>query len=661
MNHKDEAVSIPQQEKANVVIVGGGPIGLVQAWGIKKLNPDLKVVVLEKYEEFQRKHTLVMQYKQLEALMNATDTLNDPVLQALRDQLRNSPNIRTNVLQETFKDLARGLGVEIKIEEVKSETIDEQLLRYNPELIIGADGTHSIVNEQLFPKDNQIKYEIDYAMQLRLEIDGDAENNLEQTVQFYQRLAYHGLIATEQIGRLDLNTGKTPVTVQIIIPKEDYDILNSLEVKPNAKNPIKPFANGLELREIPANLQIFINSYLYERLKVSGSKINPESIRISVNELPASKVRETYTHYKSQSKNTDVFVSLNGDSALGLSYFKGLNAGLEASAKFLSFMRDAIQEGLTDKSSIAKGLSDYQLWFSPYADKKVDEVKLYSTLKIRSSMKVIKEVRLSKSMSAYKPEIDKKPLIDAYYHLLARAAPGDIVEFRPYPHRSYDPDIQLGQLGYIPIRYTLKKIGKIFIDFFKPYKSTYQLVDDFKQPVTGIINISVGIFKIVAGLITLNSQQGMDGSMNLTRGIIELVMTPLTYFIKPITRSLITAFSTSKRIEDNDGIKNLLKQGENIMQGQDPNEELSFARVERILGICNDLHRKLDKAIKRGQNTNINTSSEQHYIKELTSKSEKGLSRDKVKQYFALFSSRTSEREVEKQDERFIDETNFTV
>jgi 2-polyprenyl-6-methoxyphenol hydroxylase-like FAD-dependent oxidoreductase len=183
---QSDKTELQLEHKADVLIVGGGPIGLVQAWGLKKLNPDLKVVVLEKYEEFQRKHTLVMQYKQLEALMRATDSMEDPVLRSLLQQLRKSPNIRTNILQETFKNLATALGVEIKIQEVKADNIADQIQKYSPELIIGADGTHSVVNEQLFPKGNRINYEIDYAMQVRLEIDGDADKSLDQTIQFYQ-------------------------------------------------------------------------------------------------------------------------------------------------------------------------------------------------------------------------------------------------------------------------------------------------------------------------------------------------------------------------------------------------------------------------------------------------------------------------------------------
>ncbi len=621
-------------DKADVLIIGGGPIGLLQAWAIKTLNPSLKVVVLEKYEEFQRKHTLVMQYEQLEAVMHATDSMDDPVLVDLLQQLRKHPNIRTNVLQETFKDMARALGVEIKIQEVTAETIDDQIQKYNPELLIGADGTHSVVNQELFPANNRINYEIDYAMQLRLEIVGDAEKNLEQTVQFYQRLAHHGLIATEQVGRLDSDTGKTPVTVQIIIPKEDYDLLNNLELKPNARNPIKPFS-GLERREIPLHLLAFIDSYIYERLKVSGNKIAADSIRVSVNELPASKVLKTNTLYKNE--DFECFVSLNGDSALGLSYFKGLNAGLEASAQFLQLIKKSIKQGLIDKEMLAESLRDYQLWFSDFADKKVAEVQQYSSYKIRSSMQIIKKVQFTKFMSAYKPDVDKKPLIDAYYHLLRRANPDDAVEFKPFPHRDYEPDIQLGQFDYTPINYTLKKIGKLFIDFGRPYKGSYQLIDDLKQPLTGVINLLMGGVKILTGVMTLNLNSFSDGLFRVARGTIELAMTPFTYFLKPITRGLITVLSAPKLLEDNEGIKKLLNMGESILEGEDDYGVLSFDKMHKILGICNDLHRKFTKSVVRGQDTNICVATEKHYIKQMTSQPDEEQLKAKVRKYFTLF------------------------
>lgn len=635
-------------DKADVVIVGGGPIGFAQAWGIKKLNRDLNVVVLEKYQEFQRKHTLVMQPAQLEALMKATDSMDDPRLKALLQQLRKNPNIRTNVLQETFKSIAESLNVQVKIEEVKADKIEEQLFAYEPKLIIGADGTHSVVSEQLFAKDNQIKHEVDFAMQVRFEVDGDYEKDLDQSVQFYQRLAHHGLIATEQIGKPDPVSGKTPVTMQIVIPKEDYDELYGLERKPKANDPIKPFANGLDKRELPEHLQKFVDSYLLERIQFSGNRIKAESIRISVNELPATRARQVFTQYQNKEKNLDTHVALSGDSALGLSYFKGLNAGLEASAKFFSELKGALKQGLTDKNQLNESLNRYANWFSPYADNKVKEVKQYSTLKVRSGMKVIKSVHGTKLISAYKPEVDKKPLINAYYRLLARASDKDNIEFKPYPHRAYNPDIQLGQFGPVSVRYTLTKIGKLFADFFKPYKGNYQVVDDFKQPLTGAINILMGSVKLLTGIV--KPKRFIDGAFTVARGIVEIATTPLTWFVKPFTRGLATLFSRSVKVEDNSGVKNLVHLGNKLLDAQG-NDEISFKRMRDLLGVCNDLHRKFDKSVQRGQGTNVDAKVEKELITDITAHSDEPLSVDKLRNYFSLFQGKKPVEAVEEQKE----------
>src|SRR4051794_31483904 len=80
----------------DILVVGAGPIGLVNAWGMKRLNPKLKIVVLEKYAEYQRTHTLVMQAEQLEAIMKATNSEQHPELVKLLKQLKKDPHIRTN-------------------------------------------------------------------------------------------------------------------------------------------------------------------------------------------------------------------------------------------------------------------------------------------------------------------------------------------------------------------------------------------------------------------------------------------------------------------------------------------------------------------------------------------------------------------------------------
>lgn len=186
---------------ADVVIVGAGPMGLAAAIALAKYGT---VVILEKYEKYKRHHTLKMEHQKLEALMKAIGKENDPTLLQLLQQLKGDPFIRTKALQAILKSIAEEAGVQIKQEEIGKKTIHAQILEQYPEvkLIIGADGTHSIVSESLFPVNNQVKNELDYVLQFRYEIIGEAKAESRKTVDFYQAMARYGLIAHENMGHL---------------------------------------------------------------------------------------------------------------------------------------------------------------------------------------------------------------------------------------------------------------------------------------------------------------------------------------------------------------------------------------------------------------------------------------------------------------------------
>ena len=75
----------------DVVILGAGPVGLATALGIKAINPELSVLVVEKYPEYQRKHNLIMQAHRLKALIDITGTHQQPTLSKLYKQLLEDP------------------------------------------------------------------------------------------------------------------------------------------------------------------------------------------------------------------------------------------------------------------------------------------------------------------------------------------------------------------------------------------------------------------------------------------------------------------------------------------------------------------------------------------------------------------------------------------
>lgn len=634
------------------IAVGGGPLGLAFAWGMKSLHPRLKFDVLEKYETYQRSHTLIMQPKWLRALMEATHTQNVPKLTALLARLKKDPHIRTNELEDIFKEFSTSIGVGLRVEEVKKESIETQVLALKPRLIVGADGTHSTVNGCLFPEDNQVKVEFDYVLQMRYEVQGNRKAAQESSIAFYQRMALHGMIANEYVGAFDQVKGRTPVTMQMMISKEAFEKLK----KATSKKPIQPYLSTEEKEEkaeliselvfdeMPADIRGFINSYLSAKIKSNDEEeIDRTSIRYSVNEAPATYAKQPATVYK------DIPALLIGDAGLGLSYFKGLNAGFEALAKFFMLWTATIRnDEMVTKENIEKVLSEYTLWFlQEFAPRKVKEVEDYSTLSIRFPERVMIALSAVKESSKTEDLDGDANIIADYFRFLTTDNSRKINTRKLYPHRAYDPDIKLGQFAYVPIRHTIKKIGKLFIDYFKPYKSSFNFKEDFKQPLVGAVNLTSGVTKIVAGVFTLNSKRIADGFFCFIRGFVEIMTTPLAWLVKPITRGVVTLIWKKPKIEENSGIKILAQQGLTVIAPQlsesSNKTNVSNEDCYRYFAIANDIHRKFNKSLKRGQSTELGLR-EQKLFSELR-KNKDIVELAQFTQYFSLFSQKQQQED----------------
>lgn len=636
--------------QSEIPIVGGGPIGLAYAWGIKKINKALSVVVLEKYSEYQRKHTLVMQPENLAELMKETGAEDDPDLKDLLAKLKKDPHIKTNELEGIFKKVAIREGVQIRIEEVKEKTFWEQVTPKGSDfaMLMGVDGTHSITDKCAFPAGNQIKHEFDFVLQFRFEIAGEVKSSPINTVSFYQDMARHGMIANEYVG--NYSNGVTPVTMQMMISKAHFNQLKNA----TSKRPMKPFADvediqqdvseneikAMEFRDCPPELQKFLLSYLRHRMEschAQHQKIDRSSLRISVNEAPATHAQQVFIMHGQTP------CVLGGDASLGLSYFKGLNAGLKAAAKFFRLMRSQLELGLKDKHAMKSALTTYQDWFlNDFAPAKVKEVGLYSTLQIRSLMKTMKVVHSIKETSMPDTHIDVPDSVyEAYFKYMQKdhlSELGDNKKLRLYPHRSYDP-VKLGQFAPVPIIHSLKKIGKIFVDFGKPYKSSSQFVQDLKQPLVSLVNLFSGVVKIISGIFTLKGKRIGDGFFTLGRGLVELITSPLSYTLKPLSRGLLTLIKRPK-IEENAGMKRLAHYGHTYLDRINPADaQVEGANTSQhsynLLAICGDLHRKYEKAVEHKQNTQIEQLEE--FTKYQIIHSDTKVNNEALRRYFSLF------------------------
>jgi hypothetical protein len=608
----------------NIVIVGGGPIGLIQAFGLKKLNKDLKVTVLEKYDEYQRKHTLIMQPASLEAVMEATNTQSDPDLSTLLKRLKQDPHIRTNELETLFKELAKKNGVDIVREEVKADTAKEQLSRYQPDMIIGADGTHSVTNQALFPPNNQVKVEFDYVLQCRYEVKSKTPVEPLSSAHFYDTMSRHGIVASEYIGRHEKD-GSTPVTMQMMISKEAFYKLKSA----TSKHPITPFKasekhaapvapdakelSDLSLNDLPEDEQNFLWRYISARLESSAEgrhAIDRNSVRISVNEAPATYAKQPNATVTLAADSKEAIpVLLAGDASLGLSYFKGLNAGLLSTAKFFTLFAPFIRSGqLRQSPALTNTMAAYTDWFvNDFAPKKVMEVESYSTWHIRFFMWLMKWAQALRNASA-RDEILAEDIAADYFRLMGEdpSQKHDLHGPILYPHRNHSL-VKLAQFSYVPITYTLKRIGKLFVDYTKPYKSTNHFIQDLKQPLAGIANAFVGVSKLLYGMFTFNKGYLADGFFSSIRGAIELATTPLAWTVKPLVRFVITCATGKPKIENNPGMRRVAAQGLSLLNSLEKPGEINALERYKLFNISHDLHRKFKKAYSRGQESKNET------------------------------------------------------
>lgn len=192
------------------------------------------------------------------------------------------------------------------------------------------------------------------------------------------------------------------------------------------------------------------------------------------------------------------------------------------------------------------------------------------------------------------------------------------------------------------LKYTAKKIGKLFVDYFKPYKSVHQIGQDFKQPLVAISSFFTGLIKTGIGICTLNARSLIDGLFNMVRGAIELITTPLTWIIKPVTRGLATLIHGGfKKIEENEGVRYLAQYGQTYLGQKKDSDLTSEKTIHELLAVCNDIHRKFDKSVSRGQKTDLEI---EEYGRYAAIRSNNVLNRQKLARYFSLFTLSTKDK-----------------
>lgn len=305
---------------ADIVIVGGGPVGLWVASQIKKHDPSRDILVYEKHETYQRSHVLKLEH--LSMLLYARNDKSPAEKEFYRavtgKKLTNIFNaavtgkfvyIRTNDLEAATKKYAEALGVRIAYRSISSP---KTVMEMHPECkhFIAADGAVSRMRMALMGGRESVTSRIfQHVAELKYEAKGAA-----RALEFHESYKTNKLLsgmAFEHIGKE--RDGVTPVTVRLFIDEKTYKALPDMGFK-------KP--SSLADPDLPDNLRSDINAYLNVRRERAGDIVLPGSDKITKTTLNAYAAK----NFAIEHDGCNWYLA--GDAAMGLPYFRSLNAGL---------------------------------------------------------------------------------------------------------------------------------------------------------------------------------------------------------------------------------------------------------------------------------------------------------------------------------------------
>lgn len=292
----------------DIIFIGAGPVGLFTAIQVKLQNPELNILMFEKYAEYQRKHVLIIDPESYK------NTHRDVRFQRIISELHGA--VRTSVLEEKLLNFAREIGIEIQYEIITSA--DSILVRYpSTSVIVGSDGSHSMIRQQIFGEHLDTYEDLQYIVEIKYEVEGTARQ-LNLLHEYLPAITQTNHLITEHVGKE--KDGRTPVSMRIFVDKGTFDALKAQGV--TFKNPLK-LTDG---RNADSNKtkKMFdsINAWLIAREDLTNERRITDSEKITAINLPVYRSKE----FALEHANKKWF--LVGDAALGVPYFRALNAGL---------------------------------------------------------------------------------------------------------------------------------------------------------------------------------------------------------------------------------------------------------------------------------------------------------------------------------------------
>jgi len=313
---------------ADIVIVGAGPVGLWLAINLKKHNPKLDVQMYERNQEYERSHILRLRhlattlYAKHDGSSRENEFYQEIMGRRLRDvflQATGQVFIRTNDLEDALKSYATDLGVGITYQKILTPR-ELELLHPECRQFVAADGSRSPMREALIGEDmtgqkSTTEYPLRYVTEVKYQAEG-RPGKLDVFGDQYKANKLMPHTVFEYVGRE--KEGITPVTLRTFLDRKTYEAI------PDAtfRNPL-----SIDSDNMPDSLRQTIKTYMDIRSIRAAEKALADSVKVT------KLILSMYAAKKFGVMHEDRAWFFAGDSAMGVPYFRALNAGFFVSSQ----------------------------------------------------------------------------------------------------------------------------------------------------------------------------------------------------------------------------------------------------------------------------------------------------------------------------------------
>lgn len=405
-----------KETRPEIVIVGGGPVGLCTAIQLREEKKDIPILIIEKNIKYLR-----FQRLKLDITLIKNKQLRNKIIEKGKKLDDHHIEIPIQDLENCLVDHAKKLGIEISYKQFLTEEQYQQKLKEHKaidchalqeelkqeiivgidsikknypqcKIVIGADGSRSAVRETIVDEkadDSVSKTDLRNMIELKYQVKGKAEKL--STITFYLTQALlDGFLCSESIS-YNKEKDTSEITLRFLVDSETYN--DSLLKGVNVKNLLP-----LHRHNIPAKLYRAINQWLNTRddhdVIIESPTLNKTKLSIYTSKKYAGEVR-------------DLPVLLIGDASCGFPFMNGLNLGIKNSKKLTDLIsaewhhikkdEHTVFERLI-KSYTEKTAETYQQGSSivAKANRKIDyqessvQLTYYSTFPIKGSMRYMR-------------------------------------------------------------------------------------------------------------------------------------------------------------------------------------------------------------------------------------------------------------------------------